>query len=96
MSKELVAEQVKALGGLLRETQKDHHQAYIDTDGDHPDWAIWYADYLFGKLPRYLNAEMIRSESVYNLVLLDKKYTAEEPGIRWNEFYARHLLENYA
>ena len=51
MSKELVAEQVKALGGLLRETQKDHHQVYIDTDGDHPDWAIWYADYLFGKLP---------------------------------------------
>jgi hypothetical protein len=41
MSKIIVAEQVKALGNLLRETQKEHHQAYIETDGYHPDWAIW-------------------------------------------------------
>lgn len=96
MSKVIVAEQVKALGGVLRETQKEHHQAYIDTDGYHPDWAIWYADYLFDKLPKFLHEEMIRSEIIYNLVLLDKMYTAEAPEIRWNEFYARYLLENYA
>ena len=96
MQKIVVAEQVKELGRLLRQTQKDHHQAYIDTDGYHPDWAIWYADYLFDKLPRFLNVELIRSEIIYNLVLLDKRYTAEEPEMRWTEYYARYLLENYA
>jgi hypothetical protein len=96
MSKIIVAEQVKALGNLLRETQKEHHQAYIETDGYHPDWAIWYAEYLFEKLPKFLNMEMIRSEIIYNLVLLDKGYTDEKPEIKWTEYYARYLLENYA
>ena len=96
MTKVVVAEQVTELARLLREAQKEHHEAHIDTDGYHPDWAIWYAEYLFEKLPEFLEEEMIRSEIIYNLVLLDKMYTAEAPEIRWNEYYARYLLENYS
>lgn len=96
MSRVIVAEQVKELGRLLREAQKEHHQAHIETDGYHPDWAIWYAEYLFDKLPKFLSQEMIRSEIIYNLVLLDKRYSEEKPEIKWTEFYARYLLENYS
>lgn len=96
MPKVIVAEQVTELGRVLKRTQKEHHQAHIETDGYHPDWAIWYADYLFEELPKFLSDEMIRSEIIYNLVLLDKMYTAEAPDIKWNEYYARYLLENYS
>lgn len=95
MGKEDIPQPVWDLGSLLREAQKAHHQAFIETDGYHPDWPIWYAEYLVDKLSDHLGEKMTRSEIIYNLVLLDKKYTAEEPEMKWFEYYARHLLDNY-
>ena len=31
---------------LFREAGQAHHTAFTATDGDDPDWPIWYADYL--------------------------------------------------
>lgn len=37
---------IAGLASLLRETGQAHHQAYIDTDGDDPEWPRWYAGLL--------------------------------------------------
>ena len=37
----------------------------------------------------------MRSELVYMLVRLDKKYTMEGPDEKWEDFYARGLLEHF-
>jgi hypothetical protein len=39
---------------LLHEAAETHHVVYRITDGDDPDWASWYADWLLdhSELPR--------------------------------------------
>jgi hypothetical protein len=31
---------------VLREPAETHHRVYAIRDGDDPDWASWYADWL--------------------------------------------------
>ncbi|ETZ99541.1 hypothetical protein I547_5783 [Mycobacterium kansasii 824] len=38
------------LADLLVETGERHHQAYADTDGADPEWALWYSGYLQARL----------------------------------------------
>jgi hypothetical protein len=39
---------------LFREVGKAHHQAFIETDGADPEWPLWYANFLQGRLnPSY-------------------------------------------
>ena len=49
MTEEDLARQLEE---LFREVGEAHHQAYIETDGDDPEWPLWYADYLRDKLAR--------------------------------------------
>jgi len=60
-------------------------------------WASWYADWLINlsELPTLLGVKPVRSELVYMLVGLDKRYTGEQPGEPWEPFYARHLIEHF-
>jgi hypothetical protein len=88
-------EKMQELIELLNETQKTHHQAYIETDGYHPDWPIWYADYLLDKLRALLEARMSKSELIYLLVHLSKLQPADAPGADWARYYARYLVERY-
>ena len=37
---------VEAIAGLLHEAAETHHRVYRITDGEDPDWASWYADWL--------------------------------------------------
>jgi hypothetical protein len=81
------------LSDLLHEAAETHHTVYRITDGDDPDWASWYADWLIklSELPQLLGRTPVRSELVYWLVRLDKQYTAESPGERWEDYYASRL-----
>jgi hypothetical protein len=36
----------EALADLLHEAAETHHRVYRITDGEDPDWASWYADWL--------------------------------------------------
>jgi hypothetical protein len=85
------------LSDLLHEAAETHHVVYRITDGEDPDWASWYADWLINlsELPEILGTEPVRSELVYMLVTLDKQYTAEPPGERWEDFYAARLAEHF-
>jgi hypothetical protein len=87
----------KQVADLLHEASETHHVVYRIVDGDDPDWASWYADWLLehSELPDLLGTKPVRSELVYTLVKLDKKYTAAQPSERWEDAYARELLSTF-
>ena len=81
---------------LLREAAQAHHHVYQATNGDDPDWAIWYANYLYDKLPAHLGGVCLhRSDIVYLLKRLEYEHKSEAPGAEWKRFYARSLLFRY-
>ena len=83
---------------LLHEAAETHHVVFRITDGDDPDWASWYADWLLdhSELPDLLGAAPIRSHLVHALVDLDRRYEAEHPSERWEDFYASELTVRFA
>jgi hypothetical protein len=90
-------ERAEKISALLHEAAEAHHTVYRITDGDDPDWASWYADWLVNhsELPGLLDVKPVRSELTYMLVRLDKKYTMENPEEKFEDFYARGLLEHF-
>jgi len=89
---------VDAVAGLLHEAAETHHRVYRITDGEDPDWASWYADWLLrlSELPDLLAATPVRSELVYLLVLLDIEYVEQRPTEAWEMYYARRLIRHFA
>jgi hypothetical protein len=83
---------------LLHEAAETHHQVYRIVDGDDPDWASWYADWLINlsELPEILKAAPVRSELVYHLVRLDKKFAGGNVEGKWEDFYAQQLIQELA
>ncbi len=83
---------------LLHETSETHHRVFRITDGDDPDWASWYSDWLIdlSELPALLGVTPVRSELVYMLVKLDKEYVSAAQPASWEDYYARHLQEHFA
>jgi hypothetical protein len=92
-----MAENPERISELLHEAAETHHAVYRITDGEDPDWASWYADWLtnLSKLPDLLEVKPVRSELVYMLVRLEKKYTMESPSEKWEDYYARGLTEHF-
>jgi hypothetical protein len=86
------------IAALLHEAAETHHVVYRITDGDDPDWASWYADWLLelSELPGLLGARPVRSHLVHALVDLDRRYTAESPDERWEDWYATRLADELA
>jgi hypothetical protein len=86
-----------AVADLLHEAAETHHVVYRIVDGDDPDWASWYADWLLtlSELPQLLGATPVRSHLVYELVLLDRYYAEEEREERWEDWYAARLIERF-
>jgi hypothetical protein len=80
---------------LLHEAAETHHVVYRISDGDDPDWASWYADWLLNlsELPDLLGGRPVRSHLVHALVQLDRDYVSQSPGEKWENFYAARLGE---
>ena len=87
----------RAVADLLHEAGETHHVVYRIVDGDDPDWASWYADWLLtlSELPRLLGAVPVRSHLVHALVQLDRYYAAEPREERWEDWYAERLIERF-
>lgn len=86
-----------AIAGLLHEAAETHHLVYRIVDGGDPDWASWYADWLLmlSELPQLLGLAPVRSHLVHALVQLDRDYTTETREKRWEDWYARRLIEQF-
>jgi hypothetical protein len=84
-----------SVAALLHEAGETHHLVYRVVDGDDPDWASWYADWLLNlsELPQILGTTPVRSELVWLLVSLDKDYSQKSPDTPWPEWYARRIVE---
>ena len=74
-----------------------HHVVYRIVDGDDPDWASWYAQWLLelSELPQILGTTPVRSELVWMLVSLDKEYTTRSPDVPWPQYYAERIVEHF-
>jgi hypothetical protein len=86
------------ISSLLHEAGETHHLVYRIVDGDDPDWASWYADWLLNlsELPDILGTKPVRSELVWMLVKLDKEYTDTSPNVPWPDWYAERILAELA
>ena len=78
---------------LFQQTGEAHHQAFLSTDGEDPEWALWYAEYLHERLAPFLAAPITRSRLVFCLIGADDEHRATESELPWAEFYARRFLE---
>ena len=83
---------------LLHEVGDTHHRVFRMVDGADEDWASWYAWWLINlsELPDLLDVTPVRSELIYLLVSLDKRYTAEQPAEPWESYYARQILAHFS
>ena len=81
------------LVALLEKTGHAHHQAFIETDGADPEWAMWYADNLKLPLSALLQHDFTQSLIIYELVRLDK--TTDTENSPWPEVFAMELMERY-
>jgi hypothetical protein len=90
-------ETARRIAELLHDAAETHHRVYAIRDGDDPDWATWYADWLvnLSRLPEVLGRKPIRSELTYLLVMLDKEYLRNTQGERWEDFYANRILAHF-
>ena len=86
-----------AVARLLHEAAETHHVVYRIVDGDDPDWASWYADWLLtlSELPQLLGAAPVRSHLVHELVQLDRDYASESRDERWEDWYASRLVDRF-
>jgi hypothetical protein len=86
------------IAALLLEAGEAHHVVYRFANGDDPDWASWYADWLLdlSELREVLGARPVRSHLVHALVSLAREYAAESPAERWENWYAARLADRLA
>src|SRR5438477_8484296 len=90
-----MTDQSSQIAALLHEAGETHPLVYRIVDGDDPDWASWYANWLLNlsELPQILGATPVRSELVWLLVELDKEYPRVNPDTPWPAWYADRMVE---
>lgn len=89
---------VARTAALLHEAGETHHAVYRIVDGDDPDWASWYADWLIdlSELPQIVGVAPVRSELVWLLVQLGKDYAASGSDVPWPGWYAERIVDHFS
>jgi len=82
---------------VLSQASETHHVVFALVDGNDPDWASWYSEWLLtlSELPKYLENKPVKSELIYMLVKLNKDYLKEKPEKKWEDYYAEKLEEHF-
>jgi NAD(P)H-hydrate epimerase len=81
------------LAALLLETGQHHHQAFIESDGADPEWALWYAAHLQTKIWDSFGSVPTRSKLVHVLIDGDERIRAGETTEAWSTFYAQLISD---
>lgn len=84
-----------AIAGLLEQSGQAHHQAFLATDGDDPEWPTWYAEYLLDDLGALLGSQLGRDQLADMLVELDRSHRSEAGGADWTQYYAEYLVSRF-
>lgn len=80
---------------LLSETSKEHHQAFLETNGLDPEWPMWYAGYLKEKLSTLLNIEITKSELIFLLITAENKKAKSTSKKSWQKYYADFISKKF-
>ena len=88
-------ETTQKISALLHEASETHHTVYRITDGEDPDWASWYGDWLIqhSELPDLLGGAPVRSHLVAELVRLERDVGADQG---WEDGYAARIVERFS
>lgn len=81
---------------LLIETEKEHHQAFIETNGNDPEWPMWYSGYLKEKLAALLNIEITKSELIFLLISAEEKRKKSKTKKSWQKYCSDFLVEKFS
>ena len=84
------------LAYLLRFTAENHHRAFIDTEGEDEDWAIWYADHMHNRVTGQFGFTVSKAELVECLLKADREQRVRAPDTDWVVFYAEMFFEHLA
>ncbi len=86
------------IAAVLHQADETHRAVYADTDGEDPDWATFYSDWLLNHspLPEHLGRAPVRSHLAAELVALDERFRQTHPNGNWERFYAQDLIERFA
>jgi hypothetical protein len=86
----------ETITALFHQAGEDHLATHKETNGDDPDWSIWYAGYLLENgLETLLDAKLLKSDLIYLLVLVDKQQKSEAPGSQWEKYYTNFFVRRY-
>lgn len=80
------------LADLLVQTGHHHHQAYADSDGVDPEWALWYASYLQTRIWDRAGALPTRSQLIHLLLRGEAEHGERGDGAPWQQVYADVIL----
>jgi hypothetical protein len=80
------------LASLFREAGNAHHKAFASTNGDDPEWPIWYAEFLQPRVNHLLSMQWTKSDVVYLLIRSEKERSAIIPQPGWPEFYSKAFI----
>lgn len=88
--------QKQNLSALFYKAGDEHLATHRETNGDDPEWPIWYAGYLLDNgLAGLLDAKLLKSDLIYLLVLVDRQQKLEAPGAHWENYYADFFASRY-
>lgn len=85
-----------ALAALLVAVGREHHAAFEETDGNDPEWPLWYAEHLVPRCEAVLGLTLTRSEVVYLLVASARAQESASDDTPWPQFYASFITEELA
>jgi len=77
---------------LLRGAGQAHHHAFAATNGEDPEWPVWYARYLIPALPELLGLSLAPDVLAEQLRTVDGEHRAKAPSQDWAEYYAAWFL----
>jgi len=78
------------LAALLRDAGRAHHQAFIDVNGEDPDWPAWYARYLAPELGAMMGR--IVDVGALTVQLAQLEAARQRDGSKdWPRYYAARI-----
>jgi hypothetical protein len=80
---------------LFAEIGPKHHQAFIEVDGNDPEWPLWYAQELKQPLSEALGIELTAAELVHLLLSCEDIRQQRAPDAAWPDYYASYFLAIY-
>lgn len=89
--------QLDRLDAVLAAAGPAHHAAFIETDGEDPEWPIWYAGHVLDDVRDILGRpDLTQSRLVAAFVSAGDEYTRVQPDVNWHRFYATSFTEDLA